>query len=315
MTHPDSAYRVGLAIPTLNAGSRWADCLGSINRQSFLPQRLLVLDSESTDETASLAKSAGFEVLRIERSQFNHGGTRQQAVEHLSDCEIVIFLTQDAILADEGSFAQIVSCFDDPRVALAYGRQVPHVGATAIESHARVFNYGAQSLEKNAQSIAQFGTKVFFCSNSFAAYRRKLLMDLGGFRRDLILGEDMDLAARAISAGYTNRYCAGAVVYHSHDYTIEQTLSRYFDIGVFDASNAWLREQFGSHSGEGRRFVISELRYLAKRAPAMIPIAVLQTAAKFIGYKLGRSERLLPISLKKKMSTMPAYWAVRKGTN
>jgi rhamnosyltransferase len=299
---------VGLVIPTLNAGKRWVACLEGIARQTLKPYRLLNIDSESTDQTVALAASAGFEVVRIERTQFNHGGTRQFAVEYLSDCDIIVFLTQDAIPASFNTLSEIVRCFDDPTVAVAYGRQLPHKEATPVESHARVFNYGPRTVRKDAAAAKQLGSKVFFCSNSFAAYRRSTLIDLGGFRVDLILGEDMEFAARAIQAGYANVYCATAPVYHSHDYTIAQTVERYFDIGVFDQRNPWMREQFGSHRGEGLRFIASELKYLTTHAPLQIPRALIQTAGKLIGYRLGRLERLLPTGLKRRLSMLPSYW-------
>jgi rhamnosyltransferase len=299
---------VGLVVPTLNAGERWAACLRGIKEQSLKPHRLLNIDSASTDRTTALAESAGFEVVRIERSQFNHGGTRQWAVEYLKDCNIIIFMTQDAIPAARDTLAEIVRCFDDPEVAVAYGRQLPHKGATPIESHAREFNYGPRTYKKDAQAAGQLGTKVFFCSNSFAAYSRSILLELGGFNPNLILGEDMEFAARAIREGFANVYCATAPVYHSHDYTIAQIVERYFDIGVFDERNPWMRQQFGSHNNEGLRFIASELRYLARHSPLEIPRALVQTAGKLVGYRLGRLERLLPTEMKRRLSMLPSYW-------
>ena len=134
------------------------------------------------------------------------------------------------------------------------------------------------------------------------------MKELGGFRRDLILGEDMEYAARAVRAGYTNLYCAEASVFHSHDYTLLQTLRRYFDIGVFDVENSWMREFFGSHGGEGFRFVASELRFLMLRGPWIIPRALTLNATKLLGYKLGRLHSLMPTSLKKKISMFPSHW-------
>ncbi len=133
-------------------------------------------------------------------------------------------------------------------------------------------------------------------------------MALGGFNRNLILGEDMEFAARAIKAGYANVYCAESEAYHSHDYTAWQLVERYFDLGVFDRRNAWMREQFGSQSGEGFRFISSELDYLRKRAPLQIPRALFQTVAKLVGYRLGLVEEILPNSVKRKLSMLPNYF-------
>lgn len=308
MSALQSATTVGLVIPTLNAGKRWVQCLDAIVGQALKPNRSLIIDSASTDATVKLAREAGFESVNIQRSEFSHGGTRQWAAEYLTDCDILIFLTQDAVPANNASFEALVGSFVDPSVAVAYGRQLPHRGATAIEMHSRSLNYGPQSLRKDAASAAQIGAKVFFCSNSFAAYRRSVLLGLGGFRRDLILGEDMEFAARAVASGYANQYCAAAAVFHSHDYTMLQTLERYFDIGVFDAENPWMRDQFGSHRSEGLRFVLSELRFLAVRDPMQIPRALSHTGAKLLGYRLGRLHRRLPLTVKQKLSMLPSYW-------
>jgi rhamnosyltransferase len=307
-----AAARLGLVIPTLNAGPRWNECLTALASQSLKLKRCLVVDSASSDETAALAKAAGAEVKSISRADFNHGGTRQGAVQHLGDCDIIIFLTQDAILEGSDSLAELVRCFDDPKVAVAYGRQLPHRDATAMEAHARLFNYGDSTQRKDLSALDRLGAKSFFCSNSFAAYRRKILMELGGFRHDLILGEDAEFAARAILAGYINVYCATATVYHSHDYNVAEVFWRYFDTGVFHARNQWLRDKFGSHRGEGMRFVRSELRYLAAHAPLQIPKALGHTFAKVAGYRLGRLERILPRGLKRVLSMTPGYWRPRR---
>ncbi len=303
---------VGIVIPTLNAGRRWADCLAAVAAQTLKIHRRLVIDSASTDDTVVQAKSAGFEVKEIQRADFNHGGTRQWAIEYLGDCEIVVFMTQDAILANPDSLTELVGCFDDPKIAVAYGRQLPHRNANAIEAHARLFNYGAASQTKDLQTRESFGAKAFFCSNSFAAYRRSTLLQLGGFRRDLILGEDAEYAARAVLAGYGNAYCATALAHHSHDYNVVEAFWRYFDTGVFHAHNLWLRDRFGSYGAEGWRFVTSELSYLAQHAPSQIPRALCHTVAKFVGYFLGRREKILPLRVKQWLSMTPGYWRPRR---
>lgn len=297
-----------MVIPTLNAGHRWQACLAGVAKQTLSLQRRLVVDSASTDDTVSLAEHAGFEVKRIRRSEFNHGGTRQWAAEYLDNCDILVFLTQDAILESSESLMNIARCFNDPRVAVAYGRQFPHQGAKPMEAHARQFNYGDTDQRKDLAACAALGAKVFFCSNSFAAYRRSLLLRLGGFRKDLILGEDMEFAARAVKAGFVNVYSASATASHSHDYSLLEQFRRYFDIGVFDARNKWMREDFGSHRGEGLRFVKSELRYLRTAAPLQIPRAMLHTGAKLLGHQLGLREESVPLWAKKRMSMSRGYW-------
>lgn len=44
-----------------------------------------------------------------------------------------------------------------------------------------------------------------------------------------------------------------------------------FDIGVFHSREAWIRDAFGGAEGEGTRFVLSEMTYLVRHAPWLIP--------------------------------------------
>jgi rhamnosyltransferase len=286
--------------------------LSAITDQAAVPHRKVVIDSGSTDETVTLARKFGFEVKEICKSEFNHGGTRQLAVELVAGCDLVVFLTQDAILADRDALGSLIACFRDPSIAVAYGRQLPHVHAMPMEAHARLFSYGDKSQRKERAAMTMLGAKSFFCSNSFAAYRREILLELGGFSRELILGEDAEFAARAVLAGYSNFYCAEARAYHSHAYTTAEVLRRYFDTGVFHARTPWLQEKFGSYRGEGLNFVKSELCYLSVHAPLQIPRSFAHTLAKIIGYRLGRIERILPLQIKRRLSMAPRYWQPRK---
>ena len=94
-------------------------------------------------------------------------------------------------------------------------------------------------------------------------------------------------------------------------YTVGEVFWRYFDTGVFHARSPWMREDFGSYGGEGVRFVWSELRFLARHAPAQIPRALVHTMAKIAGYQLGRREKILPRRLKPFLSMTPGYWRAR----
>jgi len=134
IAHPPpepSAERVLVLVPSRNAGPRWADFLQALQTQQ--PHwRAVVIDSESEDGSAERAQAAGLDVHRIARASFNHGGTRQQALErHAAEADWVVFMTQDAVLAEPEAIARLLQAFADPRVAAAYGRQLPHPEATA----------------------------------------------------------------------------------------------------------------------------------------------------------------------------------------
>jgi len=303
--------KFGLLVPTYNAGKLWRRWLDALANQTCKPDGCLVIDSGSADDTVEWARQSGLEVHVISARQFNHGGTRQLGVNMLADAEIVVFLTQDAILADEHSLANLVGVFRDKSIGAAYGRQLPHAESKALGAHARIYNYPSQSQVKTLADVPRLGIKTPFISNSFAAYRREALEAAGGFPGDVILSEDMVVAARMLMRGWHVAYCAEAKVYHSHDYSMLEEFRRYFDIGTLHAREKWLLETFGNAEGSGMGFALSELSYLVKNAPWLILFALMRTGVKYFGYRLGRKEAFLPAAVKPFLSMNRGYW--RKG--
>jgi rhamnosyltransferase len=279
---------VALIIPTLNAAPHWEVLSGAIGRQSLRPDQVIVIDSSSTDGTAALARSAGFTVIEIDRSSFHHGGTRQTAALSAPDADVLIYLTQDAVPQYTESFRNLVAAFLDPEIGAAYGRQIPRTRASAIEAHARHFNYPTSSQTRSWESRLTLGFKSIFFSNTFGAFRRSALMSVGGFSLHANFGEDTLAVAHLHRAGWKTAYVADATVEHSHAHSLADEFRRYFAIGIFHERERWLVKEFGSASGEGRRFVLSELRYLLRHSPPQIPPAILHTLVKYFAYRAGR---------------------------
>ncbi len=301
--------RVAVVLPTLNAGQEFARWIQAFKSQTIKPKELLLIDSSSEDNTVEIGQRAGFITHIIKRSEFSHGGTRQMGVSMLPDCDIIIFLTQDAILAEKDSLENLIKPFSDANVGVAYGRQLPHHNANAIEAHARFFNYPDCNETRSQADILTHGIKTSFSSNSFSAWRREALMSVGGFPSHTIQNEDAWVASKLILTGWKIAYCADAPVYHSHGYSLFEEFKRYFDIGVFHKHDSWIRYEFGQAEGEGMKFIKSEYNFLKAHEPIRIPEAIIRNGLKFIGYKLGQLEKYIPRFFKKTLSSNRAFWS------
>lgn len=297
---------VGIVIPTRNAEKSLAQCLNSLLNSSLNPE-ILVIDSSSSDQTRTIATNMGARVVQISKSDFNHGGTREYARQQL-DCDVVVMVTQDAVLKEPAGLEKLVRVFDDSAVVAAYGRQLPHDRATPIGAHARLFNYPPHSCVKSLEDASLLGIKTPFISNSFAAYRQESLNTIGGFPENVIMSEDVHAAARLLLNGGKVVYVGDAEVYHSHDYGYLQEFRRYFDIGVFYRRCQWIYDTFGQAENEGGRFFDSELKYLGAHAPHLILPAMFRSVLKYGGYRLGKAEAHLPVGLKRALSMHPDYW-------
>lgn len=283
-----------IVIPTLNPGKMILKLFHSIQMQKNVKIKVLVIDSESIDQTIEIAQDYGYQIKKVKRKDFNHGGTRQLGVELCPDAEIIVFLTQDVILADEYAIQNLLECFEDQEVGCAYGRQLPHKDANILAAHARLFNYPAENKIKSIEDIQELGIKAAFISDSFAAYRKKTLEEIGGFPGYVNLCEDIYVAAKMLLNKWKNYYCAEAMAYHSHNYTNWQEFKRYVAIGNFHAKNSWIEEKFGKIEGEGKRFLISECQYFFKNGKkTLIVIVFIRNIVKSFGYYYGYVKGLL----------------------
>ena len=303
-----SLEQIGIVIPTWNASRYWARMHAALEEQKISGAQILIIDSSSSDSTRELARRAGYRFKSIPQEKFQHGATRQLATGLLPFAKVIVYLTQDAILDGDRPVEHLIRAFDDPLVGAAYGRQLPREEAGCIEHHSRLFNYPDHSEVRDLASREKLGFRAAFFSNSFAAYRRVALEEVGGFPKDTIVSEDVSVAARMLLAGWRIAYRADANAIHSHDLTIRQEFSRFFDIGVHHGRSQWLIEQFGSARGEGYAFVTSQMRFLLRSGPALIPLALLRNVTKWCSYQLGLHEKSLPLTVKRAISGQPNYW-------
>jgi rhamnosyltransferase len=265
---------------------------------------ILVIDSSSSDKTLDIAKQHAIQTVIIPKEEFDHGGTRTLAGKTRSAGDILVYLTQDALLCDDRAIETLIQPLLAEQICgAAFGRQIPYQDATPFSRHLRLFNYPPQSYARTYADRAALGIRAAFCSNSFAAYRRDALDEVGWFAENILLAEDMHVCARMLMKGYTLRYVAEAVVYHSHNYTVAQEFKRYFDLGVFFEKERWLLDEFGRPEGEGIKFVRSEFSYLRSHGFLhLLPISLMRSAAKLIGYRLGHYYRHLPPAILRRVS-------------
>lgn len=300
---------VSLVIPVLNGGQIFAECLAAIDRQDIRFDRKIVMESGSQDNSRALALAHGFEVHDVPQGTFNHGGTRSRAAAMLDD-DIILFLTQDAFLDDVESAAKLIKPFQDPNVAAVFGRQLPHRDANKLAIHARQTSYRPDTYVTSLDAGHPVGIRKCFLSNSFAAYRRSALQQIGGFPSDVIACEDMYVAAKLLKSGWKIAYAADARARHSHNYTVSEEFRRYFDTGVFHDQESWILDDFGRPESEGISVAFDQIRFLAKQgAWAMIPRSIISSGAKFIGYKLGLRHAALGRGMSRRLAMHRRYFA------
>ena len=301
--------KIDVIIPTYKPGKEFEKLIVRLQKQEYPIHKIIIINTRTDIFPEELDRSNyEIEITHIEPDQFDHGGTRNMGAG-MSDADIVVYMTQDAIPVDEkliGTFAKIFE--ENPDIGIAYGRQLPREECNIIERYTRRFNYPEKSLIKTKEDLPRLGIKTFFCSDVCAAYRRNYLLSAGGFEDPTIFNEDMIFAGKRIYAGDKVAYVAEAKVIHSHNYTGSQQFHRNFDLAVSQAQHPEVFEGVPSE-GEGIRMVKATAKYLVRNGyPWKVFTLVYQSGCKYIGYFLGKRYEKLPMWLILKCTSSRKYW-------
>lgn len=304
-------YSVDVFIPTYHSDEKLERLLTMLYRQTIKPNRVIILhtiEKEGQEQPLPAIPDSDISVIPIPKEAFDHGGTRKYGAT-LSNADILLFMTQDAIPADEYLIENLLKPYGDPRVSAAYARQIANDSSDIIEEFTRNFNYPKKSYVKSKADLPKMGIKTYFCSNVCASYRNDIYKKLGGFVKKTIFNEDMIMAAGMIEAGYRIAYSPEAKVIHSHRYSYLQQFTRNFDLGVSHNQYPDVFRKIKSES-EGIKLVKKTLQFLIKKKEyLLIPDLILTSGFKYLGYQMGLHYDILPESFVLRCSMNKSYWS------
>lgn len=275
-----------MIIPTLNACRTIGNLISSLLSQESPPLEIIVIDSSSGDNTAGIAGDFGAKTIVIPQRSFNHGKTRNLAAKEASG-EVLVFMTQDALPADNKLLGALTGPLQPDDIAAAFGRHIPAPDANPLDAFARYFNYPDEGSIKGIDDISRFGMKTFFFSNVCSAIKKDPFMTAGMFPEDIRANEDMLIAAKLILTGFRIAYVPDARVIHSHNYSLLKQFRRYYNIGSSLKTHDWVLRHVRAE-GEGIRFVREQIRFTFKEQKyLLVPYILFESAAKYAGYKSG----------------------------
>ncbi|SRR5712691_6711364 len=172
---------VSVVVGTKNSASTLRRCLESVVHQTYRPIEIVLVDNFSTDDTLVIAKEYTDRVYSIgpERSsQYNYAF-------RVARGDYVYRIDSDFIL-DPHIVRDAVDCLSRGFDAVL----VPDTTDTSVGFWARV-----RALEKLCYLDDDWNVAARF-------FRASVLRALGGYRENLVAGEDYDLHNRVLKAGY-----------------------------------------------------------------------------------------------------------------
>lgn len=282
----ESRMKVEIICPLYNA----ADCILKLH-ESLLAQKNVEIAkisyalTESRDNTEEILKSNNIPYSLVKKAEFSHSLTREN-IAMRSENDILVFVTQDVEIVSENWLFNLVSPIINGQAAACYSRQISKYNN--LEKYTREKNYPKDSSLVSKANLEKLGLRTFFFSDASSAIKTDIFKQLNGYdQKNLPISEDMYIAYKIIMAGYSIKYCADSVVYHSHKFTLKQLYCRYYLTGMFMAQNSYLDQYGTTQMGGGMA------KYILKRALQQFNLPVLfrfipDMVARWLGMKNGK---------------------------
>lgn len=212
-----------VVIVSFNSGNSLQRCVDAVLAQTDVQKTIVVVDNASSDAD-TLALLTDFERERnvfVKRLTQNvgYGAAINIAAQEWPMSDYIACLNADAFPAAGWLMALVSAANDDPQIAsvasLMLQERNPHRldgagDALSLTGYPRRLGYG-----EPVATASTYGAQVFSACAGACLYRRSAFERVHGFDdRFFMYIEDVDLGFRLRLAGFENRLCHLAQVYH-----------------------------------------------------------------------------------------------------
>lgn len=233
---------VSVVIPTRNGLDVLPAVLDAVAAQVCdFAFEIVAIDTASTDGTVDLLRSQGVRLLAVSAAEFDHGLTRNLAIEACRGA-FTVLLSQDAEPANSRWLSTLVEPLRrDPAVAGSFARQLVRPDAGVIVRHYHALWAGSSPLPAIARidDVQRFGSlspleQMRQCTfdNVCSCIRRSVWAEHPFVGTPI--AEDLAWARAVLLAGHALAYVPEAIVRHSHSrpawYEFERTSLLHYQL-------------------------------------------------------------------------------------
>ncbi|MBL8090151.1 MAG: glycosyltransferase family 2 protein [Anaerolineales bacterium] len=205
-----------IVIRAYNEEKHIGRLLEGIKQQTVKNVEIILVDSGSTDSTASIAESFGVKIVKIPADEFTFGRSLNYGIKEAKQ-DLVVIASAHVYPVYPDWLETLLNPFKDEKIALTYGKQ--RAPDFAKFSEKQIFYQWYPDLTNLNQVTA-------FCNNANAAIR-KSLWDKHNYDETLTGLEDLEWSKWAKEGSYKIAYIAEAEIIHIHNETPSGVYNRY----------------------------------------------------------------------------------------
>ncbi len=193
--------KVSVIVPTYNAEDTIGPLVESLLRLDYPDFEVIVVNDGSKDRTREILRRYPVQVI----DQPNRGASAaRDAGLRKASGEIVAYADSDVSVTRDW-LRNLVQPFSDPTVGATTGQTI-FLRNDQIASWLRSLDIERRNAHR--------GTSTGLANGPNSAFRRALLLEVGGFDPRWYHAEDTEVSYRVRQKGYTIRYVPSAVVHH-----------------------------------------------------------------------------------------------------
>ncbi len=201
---------ISIVIPTRQEGRYIRDTLDYIKRELTLPHEVIISDGASTDNTVKIARTLADQVVVFPGGRFHSPAIGRNDGARVARGEYLLFLDADTRIHNmNAALADALQRFEkDPSLVGLTGPQRVYPETERVGDK---IVFGIDNLQNRFRNnVLKSG---WACGKCILV--RKIAYDaVGGFRENLVFGEDYDFFRRVAKVGST-RFLSSLTAYHS----------------------------------------------------------------------------------------------------
>ncbi len=213
---------VAVIIVNFNAQAYILRCLDAIATQTVLPDRVIVIDNGSTDESIHLARQNHPLVEYIELGK-NQGfaAANNHAVSVAGDVKWVALINPDAFISTTWLETLLNASKDHPQATFFSSELMCDSPKDQVDGRGDCYHLSGLVWRRHHGRIAPIDVDsegkqpVFSPCAAAVLYEREVFEEVGGFDEDFFCYiEDVDLVFRMRLYGYSGHHIQTAIAYH-----------------------------------------------------------------------------------------------------
>ncbi|MEJ2740625.1 MAG: mycofactocin biosynthesis glycosyltransferase MftF [Dehalococcoidia bacterium] len=247
VAEPESYPAVSIIIPVKDRPEDIVECLQSLSDLNYPEDKMevIVVDDGSKQSISDIVSSFNAKLIKLEESQ--GASVCRNIGAHNAGGDILAFLDADCI-ADKNWLREIVPFIQIEGIGAVGGLVDSYYHKSQLDRYEEAFS----SLSMGKRLIFQGNTESsFYVPSCNLLVTSAVFRAMGGFKKEMHVGEDVDLCWRIRKNGHILLYVPAGKVAHKHRNKLFKMLQRRKDYGTSEAPLYYF------HRDKKKRFPIS----------------------------------------------------------